>query len=164
NSRTASSITPRPVIRTSSSIGGGLPLPPSSSAPVLPPPPTRPPGGAPCYPPARESEQGGEGLCRPAAPPARAQPPLVSPAHPPPRRGREAEAPPPIAPHTALDWLAGTRRGTEEFHREHRPGRDHHGPGEQRVRADGHHQQRLHLWPHDRAARRIGVGGRPRGG
>ena len=42
-------------------------------------------------------------------------------------------------------------------------GRHHEGPGEQRVRADRHHQQRLHARPHDRAPGGEVVGGEPVG-
>src|SRR5215468_10263996 len=162
NSRTASSITPRPVIRTSSSIGGGLPFPFSSCTPVLPPAPAGHREAELDHQPVGERERGGMAVHSAAQP--RQQHRFDSAAHLHPRPGREVDAPSPIAPQNARDCLAGTRRGTEYFHREHRPRRDHHGPGEQRVRADRHHQQRLHLWPHDRPARRVGVGGRPGGG
>ena len=60
---------------------------------------------------------------------------------------RQVDRPPAVAPQHAGAVGAG-----EHLDREHRVGRDHHRPGEQRVRADRHHQQRLDARPDDRAA------------
>ena len=68
--------------------------------------------------------------------------------------GGQFDGPPPVAPQHPV-------RGVRlHLHREHRVRRGHQRLGEQRVRADRHHQQRLHLGPHHRPAGREGVGGR----
>src|SRR6516162_4928011 len=163
NSRTASSITPRPVIRTSSSIGRRILLPVSPRTPVAPSSPAGHREAELGHQPVGERERGYQVTAVHSAAQPRQQHRLDSAAHLYPRAGREIGAPPAIAPQNTLDCLAGTRRRTEEFHGEHRLRRDDHGPGEQRVRTDGNHQQRLHLRPHDRPARRVGVCGGPGG-
>src|SRR5215472_7111583 len=172
NSRTASSITPRPVMCTSSSIGGRLLLPVFLSAP----------DGTPTPAGNRQAELGHEPVGererhRGGAVPAAAQPGqqdrLSSAAHLHPRTRREIDTPPPIAPQNASRRLApaghalvpGSRRRADDLHREHRPRRQHYRLGEQRVRADRDHQQGLYLRPDYGAAGRERVSRGPgRGG
>src|SRR5499427_7838521 len=166
NSRTASSITPRPVIRTSSSIGGRLLLPVFLSAP----------GDTPTPAGNRQAELGHEpvgererhrGGAVPAAAQSGQQHRLNAAAHLHPRTRREIDAPPTIAPQNASHRLApagdalvpGSRRRADDLHREHRPRRQDHRRGEQRVRADRDHQQSLYLRPDYGAAGRERVSG-----
>src|SRR5262249_16725104 len=98
NSRTASSITPRLVIRTSSSIGGGLPFPFSSCTPVLPPAPAGHREAELDHQPVGERERGGMAVHSAAQP--RQQHRFDSAAHLHPRPGPEVDAPPPLPPPT----------------------------------------------------------------
>jgi L-2-hydroxyglutarate oxidase LhgO len=80
-----------------------------------------------------------------------------------PRARRQVEPAPPVAPQDRLPVLGAAL--VHELHRQDRARRDHQGPGEQRVRGDRHHQQRLHPGPDHGTAGRERVRGRPgRGG
>src|SRR5262249_13148337 len=108
-----SSITPRPVIRTSSSIGGGLPLPVSSRAPVLPPTPARHLGAPLDHQPVGGRERGPQVLAAHSAAPPRHPHRLHAPAPPhppPPHPGRKRISPPPDTPQAPLRRRPGARR------------------------------------------------------